>query len=77
MLPFSVVSAAPIGNYIHGNILLVHFVYRTYISSVANKDLRKHPGNITNMFTSIRGAIWGATPRSIEYSKPEARFRRV
>ena len=44
---------------------------------MATKDPGKAPRKITNIFTLISGAIWGAVPRSIEYSKPEARFRRV
>ena len=53
------------------------FVHRIYIVSVATKDPGKGPRKITNILKSIWGTIWGAIPRSIEYSKPEARFRRV
>ena len=53
------------------------FVHIIDIVSVATKDTGKDPGKITNIFTLIWGAIRDAIPRIIEYSKPEARFRRV
>ena len=53
------------------------FVHRIYIVSVATKDPRKGPAKITNIFSLIWVAIWGAIPRSIEFYKPKARFRQV